>query len=702
MTVHPQSQVSMSVSPGSLVTTERHTAWAYRYALVALVLVSLAVRLFAIGWGIPNFDPARIATSAYRNSYHIDEDNFIWGPMQMRPAQGNFDVVDYHWGTLQFFLIDGTFLAGESLGVIPAPWETAFQNGDTEAIPKLYILGRLVSVLAGVLGTLLVAVLGTLVAGRIGGLAAGAAYAVAPLAVVEAHYLTNDVVMSVFVVAAVLCAVVAVQRMRLRWLFFAGLLLGLGIADKYSAIFAAPALLVAQVLFWKLDSTAALKIRRYNAFIVLAPWLGAALGFLVGEPYVLFVPGKIVSGIQTTMQGNASDLTTGIKQILGMLLWQADNVGGLALTWPLALLALGGVVLLAWSAVRSIPYLKRERIALSAGALPPATPSWIVLAALTGMVVGLALNRVPMLRYSQPLLPLLAVAAGVSLVAIPTRVLRWAIGALAIGVASVITLGQLSIMAGPHPANDLLAWLQGHLQPGQTVAQIWPEYPPLDGAGEYKLIRIDPWNPQLPEGSKPDYIIFDNMAFAPPSPGLADLLANNYHEVAQFSARPQIGAFAWDEGTTPHDWKYSHPTFTVYASVEVTVNSHVEALVPSVDHVNRIAACRALRNQGIGLLHPQPARSEGRVGPLAGHVSLGKHQQVSVRSIEKTRYDILVAVEQLDRRPLRVMVERRSHAEGNHSRRALLCVIARCLPGKGNHRSLLNLKGFVDSHPTPN
>ena len=74
------------------------------------------------------------------------------------------------------------------------------------------------------------------------------------------------------------------------------------------------------------------------------------LGFVVGEPYALFVPGKIVAGIQTTVQGNASDLTAGVKQILGMPLWQAENVAGLALTWPLALLALGGVGVLLWSA----------------------------------------------------------------------------------------------------------------------------------------------------------------------------------------------------------------------------------------------------------------------------------------------------------------------------------------------------------------
>ncbi|MEP6776388.1 MAG: hypothetical protein ABJA50_12405, partial [Chloroflexota bacterium] len=320
-----------------------------------------------------------------------------------------------------------------------------------------------------------------------------------------------------------------------------------------------------QFLFWRQGSSAAPRLSRPGAFLFLAPWLGLVLGFIAGEPYVLFVPGKILSGIETTVQGNAADPSTGIRQILGTLAGQAENVARLALTGPLALLALGGVGLLIWSAVRNVRRIGRDHDAPSTLVLPGAVPSWIVVAALAGMVLGLALNRVPMLRYSQPLLPLLAVSAGIALVVIPGRLLRWTVGALALGVAGVITLGQLSIMAGPHPANEVLAWLQGRFRPGQTVAQAWPEYPPLDGAGEYKLIRMDPWNPQLPDGSRPDYIIMDNMAFAAPSPTLAALLAHDYHEVAHFSTRPQIGPFAWDEGTTPHDWKYSHPAFTIYA-----------------------------------------------------------------------------------------------------------------------------------------
>src|SRR5699024_7579361 len=98
---------------------------------------------------------------------------------------------------------------------------------EISAIGTMYELGRLISVAAGVAGVFIVVALGTLAGGRRAGLGAGVAYALAPLAVVEAHYLTNDIVMSVLVAASLLAAARGAQRGHLGWLLAAGLLLGL-------------------------------------------------------------------------------------------------------------------------------------------------------------------------------------------------------------------------------------------------------------------------------------------------------------------------------------------------------------------------------------------------------------------------------------------------------------------------------------------
>ena len=215
--------------------------------LVSLALISLGLRVVGLGWGMPDYDPSLIQYSAYRHSYHLDEDNFLWGLALMHEA-GDWDVRVYHWGTLHFFLIDGALMLGSFVGIVPMPWHKAFLAGDTEALPGLYVLGRTVSVIAGVACTLVVAWLGALLAGWRAGLAGGLAYALAPLAVIGAHYLTNDLTMSAMVAGSVLAAAAAVKGGKWGWLALSGFLLGLAISAKYSAGFSGLALLAGQGL----------------------------------------------------------------------------------------------------------------------------------------------------------------------------------------------------------------------------------------------------------------------------------------------------------------------------------------------------------------------------------------------------------------------------------------------------------------------
>jgi hypothetical protein len=531
--------------------------------------ISFALRAFALDWGVPQFAPGALPPDHYRPSYQFDEDLYLQELVNFRPAQGQWDVQDYHWGTLQFYLIYGSVRLGEAVGIIPTPWYTPFQQGDVPNVQRIYILARLVSVIAGVVGTLLVMALGMMLGGRRVGFAAGVAYTVAPLAVVGTHYLVNDVTMSTLSVATVLAAVLGVQRRRLAWLVGAGVLLGLATAAKYSGIFVFPAVLAAQWSLWQLARVAPPQadagddpgIHRGPPGwqLLLLPWLGAAVGFVAGEPNALLTPEKVIAGLQVAGQGNAPNTADGIFRVVSVLGWQVFDLAGLALTWPLAVLAFGGLALMFVRTLRRSP-----RRGSPAQPDPRLLLFTVVLAAIEGMLLGVALNRVPMLRYTQPLLPLLAVAAGLGWAALPRPTWRWIGGAVAVLGAAVVTLGQLSLLAGPHPVDALQAWLVPRLQPGQQVAQVWPEYPVLDET-RYQLVQIVPWAPDLAADVHPDYILMNDMLLAPPSAQLATRLAQEYREVARFSQQPHLGPFAWEEGQTPHDWKYSHPTLIVYA-----------------------------------------------------------------------------------------------------------------------------------------
>ena len=568
---------------GSLFRSRRGIA----LAVGALLAVSLTLRLVGIDWGIPRYNPALMPFTEYRNSYHIDEDNFLWGLAFMEPSAWNFDVSIYHWGTLQFYLIYGALLLGSAIGVVPAPWEDAFLGGDVEALPSIYVLGRLVSVVMGVLATLIVIGLGKALGGWRAGLGAGAAYAIAPLAVVGSHYLTNDITMSALLAGSIYGGVRAVQSGDGRWLFGAGLLLGLAVSAKYSAAFGALALVVAQMGFLahgrRTTEDALPGAGRLATSLLLAlalPWIGAVTGFLLGEPYALLMPNKLVEGLQQASQGNSWNPSQGIATLFGMLGWQARNLAQFGLTFPLALLAVGGLAVMLrggrtmgggranGDGPEAAVAEQSSRITHRASRFTLATtlfrPSSVVFAALLGAVVGLALNRIEMLRYTHVLLPLACVCAGIGWAALSPRVLRWGVGALAVVVAGWVTLGQLSMLTGPHTANSLLTWLDANLRPGDSVARLWPEYPMLDKR-LYTLIRLDPWRPDVPPGELPDYIILDDMALGPATEALIGLVASRYEEVASFGSRPQVFGNSWDEGDTPHDWKYSHPTFRVYA-----------------------------------------------------------------------------------------------------------------------------------------
>ena len=562
-------------------------------AWAALLGLSLGLRLWGLGWGIPAYDPAILGHTLDRPSYHLDEDKFLWPLAYMRWQASDWDVRDYHWGTLQFYLIDGVLLLSSSVHLIPAPWELAFVGGDTAALPRIYLLGRLISVVAGVLTTVLVVALGREVAGPAAGWAAGVAYALAPLAVVEAHYLTSDVTMSALVAGATLAAVRALGRGSPRLLALAGLLLGLAITAKYSAVFAAPGLLVASWSCWRAWRSAETRrvplvgcgnpqgspcgLRKPTGFPLWVAeygelytaggrlraafiWPGLALvgGVVLGEPAVLLMPGAVWQGLRSVAASNAAPLPTLPVAAAGMLAQQVPALAGLGLTWPLAGLACGGLGLFVRAAWVGRPHPTNGAPAGTARA-----PAAVLLVTAGGLLAGVAVNTYAMLRYTQPLIPLLAVAAGVAWAAIPSRAVRGILGVGAIAGASVISGGQLALLAGPHPANALQAWVSTQVPPGRQIARAWLPYPMIDEA-RYRVIRLEPWRPALPPATEPDYIVADDMMGAP-APELTALLATRYHVVAQFAATPHLGPWSWAEGPTPHDWKYSHPSFVVYA-----------------------------------------------------------------------------------------------------------------------------------------
>ena len=104
-----------------------------RALLLMVIAAGIVLRLIGLEWGIPLALPPE--ATPYRNSFHFDEDNYLWGLTHIDPKRWNFDVQDLHWGTLQFYLIGAALQVAESSGYLTRRGNRPFSTGIRSTFP---------------------------------------------------------------------------------------------------------------------------------------------------------------------------------------------------------------------------------------------------------------------------------------------------------------------------------------------------------------------------------------------------------------------------------------------------------------------------------------------------------------------------------------------------------------------------------------
>lgn len=230
-------------------------------AVAAIVAGSFALRVWAIGWGMP------------LRQAHIDESVMIFYAMHLFAEH-----VFYDYPTLFVYLLwivfSGVFGAGSLLGAFASldQFAGAFLHGD----PSLfYIPARLLSACAGTASVYLLYRIGKEQWGV--GYAPAVILAVLPYHVLHSHYATPDVTAVFFLLWACLHFGRYYNTAAVRELYRGSFVLGLAVATKYyPAVFFLP---VMAVLLAR-GRRAAIKP------LAMAIVLGTA-GFAIGCPYAV-------------------------------------------------------------------------------------------------------------------------------------------------------------------------------------------------------------------------------------------------------------------------------------------------------------------------------------------------------------------------------------------------------------------------------
>jgi hypothetical protein len=480
-----------------------------------------------LNWGLPPTTP-KVKASDIRSSYAFDEDDVLSGVSFMRPAQFDFDPRWYHWGMLHFHLLHALLDGAEAIGYFEYPWRESYYNLIPGGFERVYRLARGLSVLFGLLGILAVYLLTVELHSRTAALWAAALVAVSPAHLLGSAQIRVDLTMVALVTFAAWLGLQALSTGGWGRLFGFAFICGLAIAAKY------PALLVAVPM-----QLVVLHSRRYALRAILIILGGTVMGTLLGAPYLVLRWPEVFRQIS-----NAAAFGLPIPPRFALspaaLLWQhADNVIRFGLGPVAAIVAAWGVFL-----------LLRQRSIKAA----------LVLSAFAGSVLTLVPLKWPLLRYDLLLLPWLALAAGVALASLSTRLrLPLACGAILFPLAG--SASQIHYMRAPHPANGALQAILHNVPPGTTIARLAAELPPLDR--KIYPMGLNPFMDDL-VAKPPEWVLTADLPEVEYPRQNLDLLAREYDEIAAFRSRRILSWATLGEPGAPHDWKYTHPAMALY------------------------------------------------------------------------------------------------------------------------------------------
>ncbi|HHT9125768.1 MAG TPA: ArnT family glycosyltransferase [Candidatus Brocadiia bacterium] len=535
------------------------------YIFLAITIFSLIfgvyLRLKGIGWGI-------IDLPWLQATYHFDEDKVINAIRNLSPFHWN--VHDFRLGTFHFYLVAAALKIAEWTGYL------SFYHQPSFDATKVFVVGRLVSVILGLLTIPLVYLVGNKAGGVGAGILSVLFFSILPLHVLDSHFIAPDVSMCFFVMLAFYITLFSFERGSKVIYSLQGLFFGLAVATKYSAV----PIFVVIVLSHFLQKDISWERKAITYPFIL-------LGFFIGEPYAFVC----FSEFHEQLRGMRISHTSGeASLILSMFLniwFYAKNIALYCMGIPTFVISLFGITLL----------IKRKSHASTAPQSPLSTPLLSPLAkggregmtplypplAKGGIEEGLQggdkgevklfniliftsivvfflftiLSRFQFIRFSLPLIIFLCVTCSIYLVGVKNLRLQLILIGLCVLFPLVLSIRNVNIMTGEHTAASVYNWVDENVEPGSSLLQEWREIPPIQ-PGKYIVYDYTLIDPEIGLKLKPDYIIRTDLTPIFYNKRLTEQLNSDYKLLATFKKT------ILSQKGKPHDLKYTHPEISIY------------------------------------------------------------------------------------------------------------------------------------------
>jgi hypothetical protein len=349
--------------------------------LLGTCALALWLRVVGLGFGLPAV-------------YNMDEVAIMNRALAF--ATGDLNPHNFLYPTLYFYALfvwEGlAFAAGWVAGLFDSI--AAFQREFFVDPSRIYLVGRALTALCGVLTVAAVFRLGARLFGTTVGAIAALFLATAPYAVRDGHYVKHDVpvtllIVLVHVALATLVVTPARQRTSRAWLVV-GALAGLAMSTHYYAVFVALPI-AAIALLGPRDGAADPTSGRLGRLAIAGA--AAAVAFVVASPFLLADPASTLRDI------------TQNRQIV------MDRAVGEIGMFP----SLGAYLRMLWVEAAGWPVAAASVAGLAIAVVADARRGSLVAIFPVAFLLFIA-NTVPAGRYLNPVLPFVALAAAVAVV----------------------------------------------------------------------------------------------------------------------------------------------------------------------------------------------------------------------------------------------------------------------------------------------
>lgn len=551
----------------------------YHIALLLIVAVGIFLRAYGLNWdqGLylhPDERFIAIVSSSRVDMPPKDDLGSIFNPRTSPLNPRRDDPVtgaplSFAYGTLPVYVQS-----------VMAWAVNLVSDTDYQSYPNIYKVGRTLNVLIDTLTIVLVFLLARRLFRPSAGLVAAALYALSVLPIQLSHFFTVDIWLTFFVTATLYLAIRYLDRPTYRRALLLAVPVGSAFATKASVpSLIVPLLVMAGWVLWMSE----------DRFVVVSSLLSSAalsiVVFTLFEPYAIVNSGPFIEDIRVQariVRGQFDVPFT--RQFVGLTpgLYELRNLFMYTIGPGFLVAGLAGLA----QCLRAGRLRRDPALAIAI--------SWII-----AYIPTLILIEARFLRYTLPLVPVLAVLAGGLLttrVRVERRLMMRVATTAVLIVTAVWAIGFSSIYSRENSRITASRWMTANVPSGSAVAsETWDDVLPLPYSGappmSYRSVEFKIYDDAPPEAKAryiadtlmaSDYVVLssdriidsvDNLPwrYAVQTEYYRRLLAGQlgFQLVYEADLRPELFGFRFDDSGADESLDvYDHPRVRIFKKVE--------------------------------------------------------------------------------------------------------------------------------------